>query len=186
MLLKKNRKQLNNDKSKEKLPFHYPILLSNKNCEKNQYTRINKKAFYYIYNEYHKKYLKDKNNRRKMSKGNSIDNKNKSNNEINLSFHRKFRFIPKNKKDNKREFSNSISIHKYNTIIIRRVNLEDALQIIIFIIKNLIFKIKYLKKIIIRSKIKMKMKINLLLLIEIQKTECFQVSHFVQMIKIKY
>ena len=116
MLLKKNRKQLNNDKSKEKLPFHYPILLSNKNCEKNQYTRINKKAFYYIYNEYHKKYLKDKNNRRKMSKGNSIDNKNKSNNEINLSFHRKFRFIPKNKKDNKREFSNSISIHKYNTI----------------------------------------------------------------------
>ena len=70
--------------------------------------------------------------------------------------------------------------------VIRRVNLEDALQIIIFIIKNLIFKIKYLKKIIIRSKIKMKMKINLLLLIEIQKTECFQVSHFVQMIKIKY
>ena len=116
MLLKKNRKQLNNDKSKEKLPFHYPILLSNKNCEKNQYTRINKKAFYYIYNEYHKKYLKDKNKRRKIPKRNSIDNKNKSNNDINLSFNRKFSFIRKNKKENKKDDSKSISIHKYNTI----------------------------------------------------------------------
>ena len=116
MLLKKNNKQLNNDKSEEKLPFHYPILLSNKNCEKNKYNRINKKAFYYIYNEYHKKFLKDKNNNTKIPKGNSINNKNKSNNGINLSFNRKFSFVPRNKKDNKNEFSKSISIHKYNTI----------------------------------------------------------------------
>ena len=116
MLLKKNKTQLNNDKSEEKLPFHYPILLSNKNCEKNQNSRINKKAFYYIYNEYHKKYLKDKNKRRKITKGNSLDNKNKSKNEINLSFNRKFSFIRRNKKDNKKEFSKSISIQKYNTI----------------------------------------------------------------------
>ena len=113
MLHKYNIEQINNDKLDEQLPFHVPILLSNKNCEKNQYNRINKKAFYYIYNEYHKKYSKNKNDKAKIPKGNIINNPKKYNN---LSFNRKFSFVQRNKEDDKNEISRSISIQKYNTI----------------------------------------------------------------------
>ena len=74
MLHKTKGKQLINDKSDELLPFHYP----NKNSTNNQINRINQKAFYYIYNEYHKKYMKSKNNKIRIPKGNSFKNENKS------------------------------------------------------------------------------------------------------------
>ena len=112
MLHKTKGKQLINDKSDELLPFHYP----NKNSTNNQINRINQKAFYYIYNEYHKKYIKSKNNKIRIPKGNSIKNENKSFNDINQPFHRKFNFVPRRKKNDNNEYSKSISIHKYNTI----------------------------------------------------------------------
>ena len=116
MLPKYNSSQINDDKSDEQLPFHVPILLSNKSCEKNQYNRINKKAFYYIYNEYHKKYSKNKNDKGKIPKGNIINNKIPSKKNNNLSFNRKFSFVRRNKDDDKNDISKSISIQKYNTI----------------------------------------------------------------------
>ena len=112
MLHKTKGKQLINDKSDELLPFHYP----NKKSTNNQINRINQKAFYYIYNEYHKKYMKSKNNKIRIPKGNSFKNENKSFNDINPPFHKKFNFVPRRKKNDNNEYSKSISIHKYNTI----------------------------------------------------------------------
>ena len=60
--------------------------------------------------------MKSKNNKIRIPKGNSFKNENKSFNDINPPFHRKFNFVPRRKKNNNNEYSKSISIHKYNTI----------------------------------------------------------------------
>ena len=94
------------ENSNEQIPFHYPPKIQN-NCSEKVYNKLNREAFYYIYNEYQKKNMKKSNYKTNLQKSNDINNKN--NNNMHLSFNRSFKFIPKRKKP-QNEISNSISI----------------------------------------------------------------------------
>ena len=115
-----NNKSLNNEKLDEQLPFHYPSSLNNKNSDLGSYNRLDKETFYYIYNEYNKKCLIDKdknNNNTKIPKSNNIINiKNKLGENKFCSFNKKYKFLPKRKNQIKNDISKSISIKKNNSL----------------------------------------------------------------------
>ena len=109
-----SNKLLNNDNLDEQLPFHYPLSLNNKNSDLCLFNRLDKKAFYYIYNEYNKKNINDIKNNIKIPKGNKIINiKNKiSKNNFCSCFFKKYKFLRKRKNQTNYNISKSISIQK--------------------------------------------------------------------------
>ena len=100
-------KTLSFDKSKDLLPFRYPISFNKNKHGFSLNNMINKEEFYFIYNEYQKKYMKNKNYN--INIPNDINDKKNKN--IYSSFNKKKKFIPK-RKNNSNEFSNSISMIK--------------------------------------------------------------------------
>ena len=102
-------KTLSFDKSKDLLPFHYPISFNKNKQGFSLNNIINKEEFYFIYNEYQKKYMKNK--IYNINIPNNINDKKNKN--IYSSFNKKNKYIPK-RKNNSNEFSNSISMIKNN------------------------------------------------------------------------
>ena len=102
-------KSLNFEQTNNQLPFHYPLLLYKNKSESGINSKINKEEFYFIYNEYQKKNMKNKGCSLKIPKNSNS----KTNKDIGLSFNRNY-----NKRKNNNEISNSLSIIKnYKTNI---------------------------------------------------------------------
>ena len=98
----------NNENSREKLPLYYPLFFSKNKFEPNLNNRINKESFYYIYNLYHRRYMKNKNNNINIPRNFN----NKESNNMHLSFNKTNNFIKKRKQNS--DILNSLSMIKNN------------------------------------------------------------------------
>ena len=112
MINERNNKPLKIEKFNEQLPFHYPLLLTNKNALSSLHNRINKETFYNIYNDFQKKY------RNKKSKKNIPTTCKKNNISFNnqISSNKNYKFLPRKKNNVNKEISKSLSMNKTNSI----------------------------------------------------------------------
>ena len=94
--------------SNEQLPLYYPLFFNKNKFEPDLKNRINKESFYYIYNLYNKKLMKNKNNNINIH-GNSND---KEKNKMQLSFNKNHNVTQQRKKNS--DISNSLSMIKSN------------------------------------------------------------------------
>ena len=113
MINERNNKPLKIEKFNEQLPFHYPLLLTNKNALSSLHNRINKETFYNIYNDFQKKYRNNKKSKKSIPttcKKNNISFNNQ------ISSNKNYKFLPRKKNNVNKEISKSLSMNKTNSI----------------------------------------------------------------------